>query len=447
MGLAFSVFVLLGLLACSRKSEPKRFVTGVAAVGRNQAVLVTWPKAGQGARYVELVPATGRPVWSRPLSDLHVPNTLGHTGVAASGDRIILYGERDGKIVVSALDRASGKIAWETPVGTAGNTRMGPMLLVDQDRILAIHPDNPWTRDIVTALASTDGKILWKRADLPGTGVLSLTFLAPGRLVGSYLGTPAFLLDGATGQSIRNLPFERPGRLTPLGYVGADGPLITLVQGDSMTPDRQFRLETGLRAQLDVCGQRGDDLVLAAYAGDGTGHYLLRVDPATGALRWRLELGKTVHFPTRSIGDGRLPRTLPLPVAGPGPREGTILHRLMTIDLDAGRVTGTLPLPEHYLTPVWHGGRAFFKSMTGDRLFFPDPESGALTRALRLDGVNVQDLAEDDLADGRLWFFGSVWARSAELPRAVLNLSDDSVLTHGPLRVVDVTGEGWPQIE
>jgi outer membrane protein assembly factor BamB len=437
-------FLLLGLVACSSSQEPRRFAIGIAAVGQDQAVLITWPKAGQGARFVELVPAQGRPLWSRAFSDLTVPNTLGNTGVAATGDRIILYGERAGKIVVLGLDRATGKTVWETPVGNAGNTRMGPMLLVDQGRVLALHPDNPWTRDIVTALSATDGKLLWSRTDLPGTGVLSLTIVGPGRLVGSTLGAPAFLLDGATGQVIRTLPFNRPGCLTQLGTVGVDGPMITLIPAGDPAPEKMIRLEAGLRAQTEPCGQRDGDLVLGAYAQDGSEHFLVRLDPATGALRWRLGLGKDLHFPGRAIGDRMLPRVLPVQTVGRGPGGGALQHQLVFVDLDAGRITGTSPLAEHYLTPVLHGGRAFFKSQVGDRLFFPDPGTGALTRVLRLDGVSVQDLAADDLGHDKLWFFGSAWARRADLPRAVLDLTTGAVLTHGELHAVDVTSEGWP---
>jgi outer membrane protein assembly factor BamB len=45
---------------------------------------------------------------------------IGHTNVSVVGDRIYTMGDKDGKSQLIALNRADGKILWETPVGKAG---------------------------------------------------------------------------------------------------------------------------------------------------------------------------------------------------------------------------------------------------------------------------------------------------------------------------------------
>ena len=122
-------------------------LVAASAVGlRGQAVAgVDWPqwrgpdRSGISTEtgLLDRWPAAGPPrVWS-------TSNLGGGFGsIAARGDRIFVQGMRDGRSVVSALNRADGKLVWVKNLGAAGNNDRGSgprgTPTVDGDRLYVL---------------------------------------------------------------------------------------------------------------------------------------------------------------------------------------------------------------------------------------------------------------------------------------------------------------------
>lgn len=102
-------------------------------------------------------PAAGPPrVWS-------ASNLGGGFGsIAAHGDRIFVQGMRDGRSVVSALNRADGRPVWVTDLGAAGNNYQGSgprgTPTVDGDRLYVLTENGD-----LGCLRVGDGSIVWQR--------------------------------------------------------------------------------------------------------------------------------------------------------------------------------------------------------------------------------------------------------------------------------------------
>jgi outer membrane protein assembly factor BamB len=113
---------------------------------------------------VDRWPAAGPPrVWS-------VSNIGGGFGsIAVGGDRIFVQGMRDGRSVVSALDRADGTPVWARNIGAAGNNYQGSgprgTPTVDGDRLYALTENG----DLV-CLRVGDGSVVWQRNILKDFG-------------------------------------------------------------------------------------------------------------------------------------------------------------------------------------------------------------------------------------------------------------------------------------
>ena len=102
-------------------------------------------------------PAAGPPrIWS--VSDLGG----GFGSIAVRRDRIFVQGMRDGRSVVSALNRADGTLVWVTDLGAAGNNYQGSgprgTPTVDGDRIYVLTENGD-----LSCLRVVDGSVVWQR--------------------------------------------------------------------------------------------------------------------------------------------------------------------------------------------------------------------------------------------------------------------------------------------
>jgi outer membrane protein assembly factor BamB len=129
-----------------------------SAVSPETGLLRSWPAAGPPR------------AWS--ASNLGA----GFGSIAVRGDRIYVQGMRNSQSVVSALNRADGKLVWVRPIGRAGDNDRGPgprgTPTVDGDRIYVLTE----TGDLAS-LRIPDGTIAWQRNILQEFGGRNIDWL------------------------------------------------------------------------------------------------------------------------------------------------------------------------------------------------------------------------------------------------------------------------------
>ena len=197
-------------------------------------------------------PAGGPPrVWS--ASNLGA----GFGSLAVRGDRIFLQGMRNSQSVVSALNRADGKLVWARNLGAAGDNYQGPgprgTPTVDGDRLYALTENGD-----LAALRVQDGSVVWQRNILKDFG---------GRNLG-WLISESPLVDG--DQVI----------VTPGGR-GAGMVALDKMSGKTIWTTKELSDEAGYASAIvaDVQGVR-TVMTLTAEAGIG-------VRASDGKLMWR----------------------------------------------------------------------------------------------------------------------------------------------------------------
>ena len=151
----------LALVAASAVGLSGQAVTGVdwpqwrgpdrSGISTETGLLDRWPAAGPPR------------VWS-------TSNLGGGFGsIAARGDRIFVQGMRDGRSVVSALNRADGRLVWVKNLGAAGNNDRGSgprgTPTVDGDRLYVLTESGD-----LACLRVGDGSVVWQRNILKDFG-------------------------------------------------------------------------------------------------------------------------------------------------------------------------------------------------------------------------------------------------------------------------------------
>lgn len=116
-------------------------------------------------------PAAGPPrVWS--TSNLGA----GFGSLSVRGDRIFVQGMRNSQSVVSALNRADGKLVWVRALGAAGDNYMGSgprgTPTVDGDRLYALSESGD-----LACLRVQDGSVVWQRNILKDFGGRNIPWL------------------------------------------------------------------------------------------------------------------------------------------------------------------------------------------------------------------------------------------------------------------------------
>ena len=197
-------------------------------------------------------PAAGPPrVWATPNIG------AGFGSLAVRGDRIFLQGMRNSQSVVSALNRADGKLVWARNLGAAGDNYQGPgprgTPTVDGDRLYALTENG----DLAT-LRVQDGSVVWQRNILKDFGGRN-----PGWLI-----SESPLVDG-------NQVIVTPGGRSA-GMVALDK-----MSGKTIWTTKELSDEAGYASAIvaDVQGVR-TVMTLTAEAGIG-------VRASDGKLMWR----------------------------------------------------------------------------------------------------------------------------------------------------------------
>ena len=181
----------------------------------------------------------------------------GFGSIAVRGDRIFVQGMRNFQSVVSALNRADGKLVWVKSLGAAGDNYMGSgprgTPTVDGDRLYALTENGD-----LACLRVQDGSVVWQRNILKDFG---------GRNIG-WLISESPLVDG--NQVI----------VTPGGR-GAGMVALDKMSGRTIWTAKELSDEAGYSSPIvaDVQGVR-TVMTLTAEAGVG-------VRASDGKLMWR----------------------------------------------------------------------------------------------------------------------------------------------------------------
>lgn len=259
---------------------------------------------------------------------------------------------------------------------------------------------------------------------------------------GNLLVTPVYfgvatVVDGRTGAVVRrtdanDVLCEVPGAWVALA---ADG--VGLLTPTDVTV-RPLAQGGTWRVPLftTVCGQRGEDVVVAVHDIHTAEVGLIRFDGRSGAPVWHIGLG--AHQLARDgLFVGELPRFVPIVVVTEV--DSDFVAHAVVVDLDHGTVVGRIPLDDLTSYPLTAAGRATVLSPTAQRLLALDPTTGQPERATHWPGGAV-DARPDDIRDGRLWIAGpGRLARPDDLPWAVIDLSTGRTLReHGGLASRDV---------
>ena len=197
-------------------------------------------------------PASGPPrLWSAPNLG------AGFGSIAVRGDRIFVQGMRNSQSVVSALNRADGKLVWVRTIGRSVDNYQGPgprgTPTVDGDRVYVLTENG----DLI-CLRVLDGTVVWQRNILQDFG---------GRNIG-WLISESPLVDG-------NQVIVTPG--------GRGGGMVALdkLSGKTIWASKELSDEAGYASPIvaDVQGVR-TIMTLTAEAGVG-------VRASDGKLMWR----------------------------------------------------------------------------------------------------------------------------------------------------------------
>ncbi|MFO0616354.1 MAG: PQQ-binding-like beta-propeller repeat protein [Polyangiaceae bacterium] len=414
-----------------------RVAFGVAALSSDEAILFTRRGDGAAARVnaVELVRATGGLRWTHDVSPLEPFEVSGYSAVAASDDRVVLSGARDGGTVVEALVRTSGDFAWATVVARDASTpRAGPMLLVDAPRVYAIHA-KAGGGAAITALELDAGHALWT-LDLASPDAPVVLLAAERLLVGGSDGVA--LVDGVTGGVKRAVPMRQIACETPLGVVGFDGAHhVTLFAPPGPTGESGASVtELDRNASRGPCGVRGEDVVFSVVRDGRRG--LMRLEPTTGRQRWIVDLG-SVELGAFETVDGRLPRFLPVALT----RRADDATHVAVVDVDEGVVVRDPPIDARASAFV-SAERAWIRA--GSVIVALDPATGNIERATSYPSLFREGVVRrDDARFGVLFAVGDDSRRPPDLPWIAIDLATALTRrTNGGVASTDVTARGWP---
>lgn len=198
---------------------------------------------------VDSFPAGGpKPVW-------RVPGGVGMSGLAVSRGRVLTTVQADGQEQLVALDAATGKSLWRTPIAPAFENVMGPGTratpTIAGDRVFVFTGDG-----ILAAFNFADGAPLWSHnlpQELGGGGVeygIACSPLVVGERVVVMVGAPRATVVA------RNVADGQPAWAAGNDVSGYSSPAV---------------LEVGGRRQLVVF----------------TGSSVLGLDPDAGTVLWR----------------------------------------------------------------------------------------------------------------------------------------------------------------
>jgi len=189
-------------------------------------------------------------------------------------------------------------------------------------------------------------------------------------------------------------------------------------------------------------GARGGDVVVAVAPGEGLEVGLVRVDPSSGVVRWKLTLGQWL-FDDFTSADGRLPRQVAVVPFGSQTEHGPMPHEVVVVDLDAGAITSRNRVDSGWSPFVTPEG-AYLLSTSRPTVLALDPATGALASASSVRPTSRNEARVEDFRFGRLWLMGMGWGGPSELGRAVIDLDHSKPLyANGEVEVQDVSDRGW----
>lgn len=396
---------------------PTRFVYGVVAAGPGEGLLLTRRNEDHATYFwLERVELAGHR-WTAALSPLEPDESLGFSSVAVDEGRVVLLGAGPDGDVVVAFDRVTGERLWTTtlPAAPSNDSRIGPSVVFDGPRVVLVRgirgADAPGIQ--IDALAVADGSRVWSHG--PGADG-DVHRIAADRLLVTSRGGDAVVLAGDTGAVVSRIPGAWVRCPLASGVLLSGRAGLTVVAADA---PRGLAADPLWRPAGGPCGAYDGDVVVAGRGAADDAATLVRVDPVSGAARWRADLGRQQLEETLAL-DGRLPRFLPVTMFGGG--AGAVVQALAVVDLAAGTVVRQAVVQEH-MAVIVTAERAWVWAPFRGVLVGLDPATGAFASATRFKGIYGGDLTRDDLRFGELWLYGMDWAAPGALPWASVDLA------------------------
>jgi len=208
---------------------------------------------------------SGNPVWAINLGKLD--NSYGHsTSLEQYQDRLLIQldqgGAKDGKSKLLALDTATGKTVWQSPVRPVPNSWSTPIVVQANQRAQVITCANPW----VISYDPTNGTELWRAQALYGEVTPSPIF-AGGFVITVNEGEKisAIKPDGTGDVTKTHIAWSADEGLPDICSPVSDGKQVYLVtSGGTVTCydltsgkklwDKEF--EIGFKASPSIAGDR-----------------------------------------------------------------------------------------------------------------------------------------------------------------------------------------------
>ncbi len=432
---------------------PQGFITGLTPIGPDEALITFranddddpsrfWlarVRAGQGV------------VWWRELA--HEPALPFYGPEAAAGGETVVVMTREGaEARVEAFRRADGEPSWER--SSSAKHVFDPARLVVFDEAFAVANASADGLE-VTSIGSADGGVRWEQRREVSSRDL------PSRFGPWLLSRPEVwtweLIDPGSGRAVATLPSRIRPCASQEALFGVDRHHLWRWNLPDFRPTRLARVSPPSDAaeQADApmpvaCGSFGSDLVvfMTDYRGPTA---LAGLDPATGAERWRLDLGAYAfnhdihlsHLRAMALElepwSGSLTRFVPLVLVAPSAPDATSFDfHLAMVDLETRRVAWRSSATQRllYNKLIRYQGRYYLDEHGAVTVL--DGATGQMTAAAQVG----EEIKPFHFHGGRLWVHSRDWRDLDEAPWAVLDAATLRPLArHGDFQPTDIRSE------
>lgn len=382
--------------------SPTSFVLQVVAASGSEAAVLSRQNTDHRTAFWITMQTTDGPAWVHRVSP--DDGDVSAESLTVSADRVTYLMLRERTLVVVGLDRESGEVVWETPLGEAEAHYLTTWLYATAQAVGGVLLV-PYVQEegMLAALELSDGSLRWKQA-LPETSELPTAdgdrlWLQEGS---THALETVDLSDGS--RTLRSDAAFNQCLLDGAIYTVQDGALVQVFPADGAAP---IPLPVD-GARLRACGEHDGAMILTMSVDDLT--VLARVEDGAVTKTLALEWPHTGGGPSNRIArfhqdshalKGEMPRFLPLMFSAMDPDVDAL--RFVVVDLSDLRIAAEAAPHRDYL---------FFEQVrAGDTHYFW--YHGGLTITVngstgKLGGTRRggRSLDRRSIADGVLWMGG-----------------------------------------
>jgi outer membrane protein assembly factor BamB len=468
--IGIALVAVVGLAAVAWRLWPSSgpqtgFITALHAIDARRAVVLIRanPDTGPSRGWVALIDRDDGIVWREPLAG--PPVVAPYDGVSLTGDSVTVRSRVSAtENAVEAWSLDGGRRLWSVRIPHADMRPTGFSTIGDGDTVVEVS----WIEGsgpVLRAIDRSDGTLRWKRAiadagaapRIVGT-TLVLELLFKARLFDLATGETAALdtrgagcVDGSTYYTIT--PNESGSELTRL-----DLSRWAALPEKSEVELPDWNASSGFFV-VQACGWLDGALVFTLShprEGGGDELSLVAVSPETGQQRWHWDLGDVQlggSLPQTKIEQlyrqafplsGELGRFVPVMLRRPAKDGGQTY--IAILDLAERRVdregSPRDALIQYAL--LCRARRCYLAGETlkdGGVVTAFDRTTGALTGAVRIPTLGIDDAAPFHLADEAFWLFTSDYVALDRLPWTVLDAAGLRPLVERPITLQEARAQ------